>query len=192
MVPTDRVAPILRRTLEETFCDGDIDASGLSRTLYRWEFEVEYVGFDTVDAAFCSLNLDVWRIWNEDLRDIYLGLTFRETPNLRDPRRCRGPGCLNPTELGERGWKRYCCDNCKAKADRERRRVREGRAKRTGGKYDRCVHGHDRSPENTSSQGKCLRCKSEYARRKYKNDTAHRRKVVQSARDRRARQRASS
>lgn len=190
LVPTARIAPILRESIERLKADTDLDFVGpyladADRQLWRWENEVEYVGFDSADRQFCQLHLDVHRIWTEDLADIYYAITFREIQRVK-PRRCRRRGCSEKVVPGPRATgKLYCSDRCKRLCEYARRAEREGRERRVFNKLDRCKNGHDRSPENLARNGGCLVCKREAAKARYHTDSAHRKRLVQAARDRR-------
>lgn len=126
-----------------------------------WAGTTESLQFDVADRILCAVNaVQAW--FREPLRQIY---TQHALPEIVPPRgRCQRRGCtasLPPKKQPGGQPRKYCSRTCRDAASRARCRdkIRTGRYSNP---LDRCVHGHDWSPENTyvSPQGKrlCRQC----------------------------------
>lgn len=149
MVPTAAVAPLLRRGLISDFGEEfqTPGAGNLPRILFKWEHEVEYAEFNSVDGALAAVNM--LEQWREEEPDSY----YR--PNIsrpgRGPQRCERAGCseliIHHPKGG--GRKRFCSQVC---LNAEYMAKKNGRKRVDGprGKLRRmvCAKGHDMHGDN--------------------------------------------
>ena len=131
------------------------------------------VSFEVADRVLCATN--AVQAWHSPgpLRDIYLTHTLSEVKPPSD--RCQRKGCSS--KIPPKTWsggqpRKYCSRTCRDAASRTRLRdkIRKGRYSNP---LDKCVNGHDWSPENTyiSPGGKrlcrpCMRKAQKLRRRK--------------------------
>lgn len=154
-IPTRLLRPIVAEYVEKQTEDDPREAlalrAGVSRSLVDKLLSPaapsDYVEFPAADRLICAMgNVFVWYLG--ELGEVYWKARIRETKAMSPI--CEARGCGNPvppkTHTGGKP-RRFCSTQC---AKRTWDRNKDG-TKRTieEARYDKCPHGHDRSPENT-------------------------------------------
>lgn len=124
------------------------------------------VQFDTADRILCAVGaVQAW--YDEPLLSIYREHSAMEVDPPKN--RCHRRGCSNvvpPRAFPGGRPRKYCCLSCRNRDYLRKRRPRVGRYSNL---MDKCVHGHDWSPENTyvTPDGKhrlCRQCMRDNAK----------------------------
>lgn len=188
-VPAELIRPFVRRFVEGTLTNNDT-LPGLATLAAKtslhydtiqhiWTGRSENVGFDVADRILCATNsVQAW--YTGELGEIYWTHVLRDIAPPVD--RCQRRGCVEkiPPKTNSGGYPRkYCSRTCRDAASRQRRAAKQGKSGRYSNPYDKCVHGHDWSEENTytSPQGKrlcraCMRIRQRGERRRRRNREA--------------------